>query len=396
MVRRHLVLEGNVVDFAAKKAASILQAYAETGEMPSFANAKEVTNVAIALQRTPAWESLKPIYSRMHTEWLKNAVDSGLQSMKDADKNITSAVQQLQQQHMDASRKFTNMPLLRAYNLDYKQVTGIEVAAYAAQDNLFGYSETPIATQEFTRKWLIDNIDEMLQLADQFVDDWRGIIKMYWDNPSRNALSGLKAAERLAFEVERQRDSLRDFKRKFAQVRESRRADTKFVNTVDPGGVDQTPGMCGPASLKSVFDRYGVEVELKKIAKAAKSTAERGTSPENMVAAARKFGFDASVEEDSDVGRLRELLDDGVTPIVDWWKDDDGHYSVVSDINDSEIEIMDPETGDKKWTTLEEFEPLWFDFEAGDADHKKPKNKVIIIVRDGGDTQEFKANVTFV
>jgi len=38
----------------------------------------------------------------------------------------------------------------------------------------------------------------------------------------------------------------------------------------------QTPGLCGPASLKMVMDYYGVSVSEKEIARVAGSTRERG------------------------------------------------------------------------------------------------------------------------
>jgi len=45
----------------------------------------------------------------------------------------------------------------------------------------------------------------------------------------------------------------------------------------------QTPGLCGPASLKMVMDYYGVSVSEKEIARVAGSTREFIRTPKDLV-----------------------------------------------------------------------------------------------------------------
>lgn len=156
-------------------------------------------------------------------------------------------------------------------------------------------------------------------------------------------------------------------------------------------GVDQKPGMCGPASLKAVLAYYGVDAEMKDLADIAESDEGKGTTAKGLVHAAELYGMSARIEDDSNFQRLESLLAQGVPPIIDWWYETEGHYSVVAGINDTEISLMDPEDGKTKWVTKEEFEPIWFDFEASDTEHKNPINKRIIVVRPRSDEDKPSA-----
>ena len=175
-----------------------------------------------------------------------------------------------------------------------------------------------------------------------------------------------------------------EVKRKVTDAKKGREANSKFYEKVDTDAIDQTPSMCGPASLKAVLAQYDDDYELEELADEIGASEESGADPEDIIDAAKRLGYKAWIERDSTFDRLQELIEAGVPPIVDWFKDDDGHYSVVNDINDTEIEIMDPELGEKKWITREEFDPIWFDFPIGDDDHRDPINKLIIVVTKPG------------
>jgi len=124
----------------------------------------------------------------------------------------------------------------------------------------------------------------------------------------------------------------------------------------------QTPGLCGPASLKMIFDYYGVSVSEKEIAKAAIASRKTGVSKEGLIKAAKHFGFKVFSKEKSNIGDLRRFIRKGVPVIVDWFLEDDGHYSVAVDINQKEIILMDPSLGGLRKMPLEKFQRLWFDF----------------------------------
>lgn len=161
-------------------------------------------------------------------------------------------------------------------------------------------------------------------------------------------------------------------------AREQERRDTHKLGAVPL--VDQKPGMCGPASLKAVLEHYGIVAEMAVLARLAGSDENTGTKAEGLSHAAQVYGLSTQIEDDSSFDRIAELLRQGVPPIVNWWAETEGHYSVVTDINDTEIALMDPDEGKTKWFTKEEFEPLWFDFSSEDKEHRSPYNKRIIVV----------------
>jgi len=126
----------------------------------------------------------------------------------------------------------------------------------------------------------------------------------------------------------------------------------------------QTPGFCGPVSLKMVFDYYGISVSEAKIAKVAGATQEKGCSIKGLIKTAKYFGFRTYLKRESSFDDLRYFVKKKKVPvIVDWFSEDEGHYSVVVDIDKKNITLIDPslKRGKRKFTT-EEFLRVWFDF----------------------------------
>jgi len=130
----------------------------------------------------------------------------------------------------------------------------------------------------------------------------------------------------------------------------------------------QTPGFCGPASLKMVFDYYGVSVSEAEIAKIAGASREKGTSKAGLIKAVKHFGFKAFSKTNSSLNDLRYFIKRKIPVIVDWFFEDEGHYSVVVDIDKKNIVLMDPTLRKlliyvrrRKFST-EKFLRIWFDF----------------------------------
>jgi hypothetical protein len=158
--------------------------------------------------------------------------------------------------------------------------------------------------------------------------------------------------------------------------------DDKFdIQNVEVTGVNQTPGLCGPASLKAVLGFFGINIELSELAEKSKATKEDGVKSEGLLQAANIYGFDGEIKDNSSISELRSVIKSGIPVIVDWWKNDDGHYSVVTDINNTELKLMDPESGSSVWINLDEFNSLWFDFPIGDLEHQNPINKCMIVIK---------------
>ena len=131
----------------------------------------------------------------------------------------------------------------------------------------------------------------------------------------------------------------------------------------------QTPGLCGPASLKMVMDYYGVSVPEKEIARVAGSTRERGTSIKGLIRAAKHFGFKVVLKKDASFRDLEYFIDRKIPVIVDWFEGGNGgHYSVVVDITKRKVVLMDPALRKillyvrRRVLTRELFYSLWFDF----------------------------------
>jgi len=143
----------------------------------------------------------------------------------------------------------------------------------------------------------------------------------------------------------------------------------------------QTPGLCGPASLKMVMDYYGVSVSEAEIAKAAGATREKGTSIKGLIKAAKHSGFKTFLKKNSSLKDLEYFLNKKIPVIVDWFDEDDGHYSVVVDIDKKKVVLMDPALRKlliyirRRVFPRETFFRVWFDFPGKFI--KNPKDLVL-------------------
>lgn len=125
----------------------------------------------------------------------------------------------------------------------------------------------------------------------------------------------------------------------------------------------QKSGLCGPATLKMVFSYYGVNKSEASIAGETGCDPEYGIEAVRMLDYARELGFDGYIQDDSTLEDLKRLVVKEQTPvIVDWFSEDDGHYSVVVDIDDENIYILDPELGYIRAMRHSRFYRVWFDF----------------------------------
>lgn len=134
----------------------------------------------------------------------------------------------------------------------------------------------------------------------------------------------------------------------------------------------ETPSMCGPASLKMVFDYYGIKKSEKEIAVMAGTTKELGTKAESMKLVAESMGFKVEIKDHSTFEDIQHWLNKKVPVIVDWFTrgrvdyDDsevaDGHYSVVTGLDNEYIYLQDPELGSLRKIKRQDFMTVWFDF----------------------------------
>ncbi len=124
----------------------------------------------------------------------------------------------------------------------------------------------------------------------------------------------------------------------------------------------QSPGDCGPRALESVLTYFGRSVPLRTIRVLCKTTRARGTTPENLVRAARALGFHPLVIEWAELHDLADAVRKRLPPLVLWFSENEGHYSAVAGINRRFVYLADPEIGAVRRLPAETFRRVWFDF----------------------------------
>lgn len=131
---------------------------------------------------------------------------------------------------------------------------------------------------------------------------------------------------------------------------------------------------CGPASILTLLRYYKQDGDELRIAREAKCSPEKGTSPGNMAAWLEAHGFDVTWGEGGTLRLLRENLARNTPTLVEWI-DWGGHWVVVvgydtrgtESTRDDIIIFADPaDSHDGKRDGLTEFhaarfETMWFD-----------------------------------
>lgn len=131
---------------------------------------------------------------------------------------------------------------------------------------------------------------------------------------------------------------------------------------------------CGPASILTLLRYYKQDGDELRIAREAKCSREKGTSPQNMAAWLKANGFDVDSGEGGTLRLLRDNLARGVPTLVEWI-DWGGHWVVVVGYDardpdapgDDVILFADPaDTHDGRQDGLTEFnaarfQAMWFD-----------------------------------
>ena len=142
--------------------------------------------------------------------------------------------------------------------------------------------------------------------------------------------------------------------------------------------------MFGPASLKMIFDYYGIEKSEEEIAKLAGTTEDLGTDDEGIKKAAESLGFKVEIKNESSFEDIQDYLSKKIPVIVNWFTrgrinyDDsqvpDGHYSVVVGLDEEFIYLQDPEIGKLRKIERDDFMKAWFDFT---GEYIKPDELVV-------------------
>ncbi|MEK6774532.1 MAG: cysteine peptidase family C39 domain-containing protein [Bdellovibrionota bacterium] len=120
---------------------------------------------------------------------------------------------------------------------------------------------------------------------------------------------------------------------------------------------------CGAACFDSMFKYLkGTSPGEMHFAKELQTLELGHTPPIHIVNLARCYGFSCEMLEDAEISDIAEgLLKDEVL-FVTWWFEDAGHYSLVKQIDEEHILLMDPwfarEDLDQQ-LTIADFVPKW-------------------------------------
>lgn len=139
---------------------------------------------------------------------------------------------------------------------------------------------------------------------------------------------------------------------------------------------------CGPATLAMVLAYYGCIIQQRDIA----SEVMRGdlSFADDLSSYAARYGFEVfrlcGMDDNLAISKLRELLDDGIPPIVIQHPlpgDNDGHFRVVIDVKNKSTVVHDPKYGSRRRYRKQEFLQLW----KADGPPIEDDNIIIIVRR---------------
>lgn len=175
----------------------------------------------------------------------------------------------------------------------------------------------------------------------------------------------------------------------------------------------QRDAECGNTSLKAVLAYRGRRVSAARLAELA-GTTDEGTEHAGLIRAARACG--AAVFERSGgpmrgaLAELRWFLERGHPLLVGWWSqfedapafdpkwtlaqrraNDSGHFSVVTGLDATRVQLMDPEARlrdghwraiGRRWMAHDEFLRVWYDT---DTPRFRPVSRWYLVVHDGAE-----------
>lgn len=130
----------------------------------------------------------------------------------------------------------------------------------------------------------------------------------------------------------------------------------------------QSKALCGPAALKILLSYFSKDFTEEQLATLADATIESGTEHEGLMQAAKAAGGYVFSKEEGTIEELEYFVKEEKLPVIIGWFDNSGaywgdHYTVVANITDKNIIMVDPAVDDpERWVDREKFPGAWFDF----------------------------------
>lgn len=146
----------------------------------------------------------------------------------------------------------------------------------------------------------------------------------------------------------------------------------------------QTPGLCGPASLKILLSYFEKNYSEKKLAQMSNASTKIGTLHGGLIEAAKKLGAEVMAQDKGTIAELKKYIYKEKLPVLIGWFDDTppdpwDHFSVVYHITEKFIYLMDPQLDSgKRKMSLKKFLELWYDY---DIDETKKIHRWYMVIK---------------
>ncbi len=127
---------------------------------------------------------------------------------------------------------------------------------------------------------------------------------------------------------------------------------------------EQSIAYCGPAALKILLSYFAKSFTEEQLATLCDATREMGTEHEGLMQAVKAVDGYVFSKEDGNIEELKYFIKEEKLPVIIGWFDKDGdHYSVVVNITDKNLIIVDPAVNEpERWLDVNTFPRIWFDF----------------------------------
>ncbi|MFA5987124.1 MAG: cysteine peptidase family C39 domain-containing protein [Candidatus Paceibacterota bacterium] len=138
----------------------------------------------------------------------------------------------------------------------------------------------------------------------------------------------------------------------------------------------QSPAYCGPAALKVLLSYFKKSFTEEQLASLCDATFEWGTEHDGLVQAVKAIDGFVFVKEEGTIDELKYFVKEEKLPVIIGWFDNNGrpgdHYSVVVNVTDKNVIIVDPATNEpERWLDIESFPAIWFDFVGKDNKERR-------------------------
>ncbi len=132
---------------------------------------------------------------------------------------------------------------------------------------------------------------------------------------------------------------------------------------------EQSVALCGPAALKILLSYFKKDFSEEQLAALADATIEDGVEHEGLIQAAKALDAYVFAKDGGSIDELRYFVKEEKLPVIFGWFDTvnkgrpGDHYSVVVNVTDKNVIIVDPATNEpERWLSIENFPGIWFDF----------------------------------